>query len=221
MPTRDPIDVRIGGKAIQKAIAGDDRAALENVSRAIIVCARLVENARKRAKRGRYATPPRPYSLRRPYIVSKAYAEALGSSKLVYKSSAAFHGSQGKHAGNVTGGMWSGLRVRNYGAKGAVAEFAGRSLGSRIKRRKRGGANHNVKVANKKKAARLFSRLRVNPIQPTAVELEALSSATTLVLGENISASMGGKNGGSVGGGDMLLMRRIVDDLKRGVQVRL
>jgi len=30
---------------------------------------------------------------------------------------------------NRTGGMWAGLRVRNFGAKGAIIEFAGRSEG--------------------------------------------------------------------------------------------
>jgi hypothetical protein len=67
------------------------------------------------------------------YNISPAYAEELGiKGHTRWASSAAFHRHVGVRPGTgyVTGGMWSGLQVRNYGSEGALIEFARSSLGA-------------------------------------------------------------------------------------------
>lgn len=76
---------------------------------------------------------------------------------------------------NRTGGMWAGLRVRNYGAKGAIIEFAGKSEGQTGQwkagrgRTKNGEAKKEKwagKVNNSLKAWTVFQNKRVLLVQP-------------------------------------------------------
>ncbi len=222
MANDDPIEVRIGGKTIKNAISADDGPALERVSRALIVVSRLARTARDRSRRGQYVGSPRPYSHKRPYIVSKSYAAAVGNKRQGWRSSAVFHGAVKGVPGVITGGMLGGLRVRNYGIKGAVVEFAGRSLGSMTRKRKRGGANQRVMVANRKKASQVWRRLRVNLIQPTDTEIIAMGSATTLVLAADIGRAMSAtKTQVADTTGSILTTRQIMGDLRRGTPPRL
>lgn len=221
MPKDEPIEVRIGGKAIAKAISRNDRAALDNVSKAIVVCSRIAHYSRARVLKGKYASTPRAYAPRPRYVVSEGYAELLPITKRFYKSSKAFHAAARGKPGNVTGGMLKGLRVRNFGAKGAVVEFAGTSMGSRIKARKSGTYNQRVKVANRKKARQVWWRLRVNPIQPTDQEVAALGSVTSLLLGEKIAQNFSARPGASTMTGDRLLASLLAADTKNGTPVRL
>ena len=220
MPKSEPIEVRIGGKAIAKAISRGDRAALNNVSKAIVVCSRIAHYSRARVLKGRYASTPRSYATRPRYMVSEGYAELLPITERRFDSSQAFHRAARGRPGNVTGGMLKGLRVRNFGAKGAVVEFAGKSMGSRIKARKKGGSNQRVKVANRKKAQALYWRLRVNPIQPTDREVQALSNSTALVLGSSIATGWDAKPG-TTKIVETYHVQRISDDIRRGVPVRM
>ncbi len=222
MANDDPIEVRIGGKTIQNAITADDGPALDRVSRALIVASRLAHTARDRARRGRYVGAPRRYSHKRPYIISEGYADAVGLSRRGWRSSHVFHLVAKGVPGVITGGMLGGLRVRNYGIKGAVVEFAGRSLGSQIRKRKRGGANQRVMVANRKKASQVWRRLRINLIQPTDDEVAAMGSATTLVLADAIGRAMSAtKTQVADTTGSMLTTRQIMGDLRRGTPPRL
>ena len=102
---------------------------------------------RRRVLGGDTATAPRPYHGPFPPIISKrsgrprkhfynispAYAARLGiEGHTRWASSAAFHRHVGVRPGtaHVTGGMWKGLQVRNYGSEGALIEFARSSLGA-------------------------------------------------------------------------------------------
>ena len=221
MPKDDPIEVRIGGKAIAKAISRNDRAALDNVSKAIVVCSRIAHYSRARVRKGKYASTPRAYAPRPRYMGSKGYAELLPITERRFDSSQAFHRAARGKPGNVTGGMLKGIRVRNFGAKGAVVEFAGKSMGSRIKARKKGGANQRVTASNVKKARHVYWRLRVNPIQPTDQEVEALGSVTSLLLGEKIAKNFSARPGETVMTGDRLLASLLAADSKNGTPVRL
>ena len=92
---------------------------------------------------GRTATAPQPYKgsqedssqtkKRRSYFISPAYRDLIGAPKRYWKTSAAFHAAMGVKNGsfNVSGGMWQGLVVRNFGADGAVITFDGSSLGAK------------------------------------------------------------------------------------------
>jgi hypothetical protein len=94
---------------------------------------------RQRMLLGDTATPADPYSSNptagakdnKRYYISPAYAKEAGAGKQTrWESSAVMHSTLGGKPGNVTGGMWSGLQVRNYGAEGAVIDFGGSTLGS-------------------------------------------------------------------------------------------
>jgi hypothetical protein len=118
---------------------------LKRLSLAIDVAVATAEHIRNRAERGHFATVPKPYAgepqaknkRRRKYVISKAYAQAMGVQETKWASSAALHRAAGGTPGYTTGGMWKGMRVRNYGTEGAVIEFAGSSLGSRGSARKK------------------------------------------------------------------------------------
>lgn len=102
---------------------------------------------RRRVLGGKTASPPQPYFgprapirdkrsgrlRKRFYYISPAYAEKLGlKGQTRWASSAEFHRFAGVKPGtaHVTGGMWKGLQVRNFGRQGALIEFARSSLGS-------------------------------------------------------------------------------------------
>lgn len=79
---------------------------------------------------------------------------------------------------NRTGGMWKGLRARNYGANAAIIEFAGSSIGQEVSW-KRAGSEYKKgkkrlilkakKVTNRLKAFSVFSQKQVNLLQPDAM----------------------------------------------------
>jgi hypothetical protein len=140
----DLVEVRVNGKT------------------ALVVATRMAKTIRQRAQRGDFATKPKPYRTggrydprtgqMSPYFISEGYKEKLGAPFRRFQSSAHFHRVVGRRvAGNVTGGLWAGLRVRNFGISGAVIEFTGRSLGMRIKKRSRGKPNggYGVQVAGR------------------------------------------------------------------------
>ena len=220
MSSDDLITVRVAGKALDEAIANNDNAALANVSRSMISCSRLAYHARKRFLAGKYAAPTRRYSLRRPYIISEGYAEALGVKRRGYKSSADFHSKVKGKKGLMTGGMIKGLRVRNYGALKAVVEFAGKSIGSRIKKNKN-STNQRVNVSNRKKSSQLWKRLRLNPIQPTDDEIRAFGSATTNFLADEIFETIAAIKKTRQYEGNIMLASNLTSDLRRGSRIRI
>ena len=213
MATNDLIEVRVNGKSVRTAVELNRTRQLDRLSRGIVVAARIAKQVRERAQRGQFATAARPYSMHGSYFVSKSYAEQIGAEKRRYQSSADFHAKMRAIPGKVSGGMWTGLRVRNFGVKGAVIEFAGKSLGSQIKARKRGGSNQNVKVANRKKAARVWTRLRLNVIQPTDAEIQAIGTAAMSVVASRVA--FGGKTKINPSG-DRALARALRRDIEDG-----
>lgn len=68
----------------------------------------------------------------RTYHVGSDYAAKLGLTSTQFATSAAFHAAAKSRAGaaNVTGGMWAGLQVRNWGGTGAIIDFGGTSIGA-------------------------------------------------------------------------------------------
>lgn len=115
---------------------------LETVQLAIKVARETGAVIKRRAMRGEFATPPAPYAgeqttkkkrRKRRFLVSEPYAQAAGTSQTVWASSQEFHRAIGGVPGKATGGMWDGLRARNFGTDGAILEFAGSSTGSRVK----------------------------------------------------------------------------------------
>jgi len=78
---------------------------------------------------------------------------------------------------NRTGGMWRGLKVRNYGPNAAIIEFAGSSIGqetkySRSTTKGPDGRKRFVikakKVPNRLKAYSVFSSKDINLLEPNA-----------------------------------------------------
>ena len=121
---------------------------------------------------------PRPFG----FVVSKDYAQAIGLQDTWFESSADFHRKANVRAGSfrVSGGMWSGLQVRNVGSSGVVVDFAGSSLGSsrQSSRTASGRARRRaVKVRNQLKAGTVFRTSGVNVIQPKDNETDALVAA--------------------------------------------
>lgn len=210
----DPIEVRIGGKTVQRAVEANDLEAIGRLSAALTTAARLAKTVRARAMRGRFATQPGAYSVRRPYIVSKEYGDKIGIKKRSWPGSKAFHAQVARPVANISGGMWEGIRVRNFGVSGAVIEFAGRSLGSEIKMRKRGEPNQRVMVANRKKAAQVYFRLKLNPLQPTDREIEGIGAAVTQLAAK--ATSFGVEPKITRASGDLILARELVADIEAG-----
>ncbi len=195
-----------------------DPAKLRAVAKPLALARVMAESVYERvAIHGKPATAPKPYaehavSSRRittrtatgtktkaGYAVTQAYAGAAGVDKQNWNSSADFHRAAGTQPGTyrVTGRMWQGLQVRNFG-NGAVIEFAGVSLGSssaprvawqRIdgKSQPRRNAKGEVvvrkpkNVRNWEKAGVVFRHSRVNVVQPTDYEtrdmIDGLSGA--------------------------------------------
>jgi hypothetical protein len=223
-----PIEVRIGGKTVGDAVKANNLKALTKLAAALSVTARLAKHVRDRAMSGDFATQARPYSTRQSsqrrgfaanYFISESYATAVGESRRGWLSSAAFHEAINRKPGNITGGMWSGLRVRNFGTAGAIIEFAGRSLGSRIKARKNGKANQRVMVANREKGKQVYKRLRINVIQPTDPEIESVGAALMRVAAKLIAFGAAVKYTG--GTENRTLARQIAADVEGGRTTRL
>ena len=218
----DLVEVRVNGKSIRDAVAENRTADLQLVANALVVTTRLAKTIRKRAQRGHFATARLPYNATarknkgRPswYFISEGYQKQAGAPQRRYRHSLDFHVKAGKMiAGNITGGMWKGLRVRNFGVRGAIIEFTGRSLGSRIKKRSRGKPNQRVKVGNRRKAATVYKTLKVNVIAPRDQEIDALGTAAVEVLG---MLTAFGAPVTVQPSGDRTLARALVDDIRTG-----
>lgn len=85
-----------------------------------------------------------------------------------------------------TGGMWKGLRVRNWGGNGAIIEFAGQSVGqtgSMVKRRGRRKEGEDVvyerksKVNNALKAWTVFAQTGILVVKPDPQTQQAFEDA--------------------------------------------
>lgn len=100
---------------------------------------------RARSLRGQFATTPQPYKDRatsgprkhKSYYIAPAYAEKAGLGQQTrFRSSRNMHAALpgGHEFGNVTGEMWRGLQVRNFGQDAVIVEFGGSSLGAKSTR---------------------------------------------------------------------------------------
>lgn len=112
----------------------------------------------------------------------------LGEKGWSWKDSATWHWITRKDDSsfNRTGGMWAGLRVRNYGAKGAVIEFAGQSEGQTgVWRKGRGRRNTSKRVSwklskrvpNVLKAWTVFEEKKFLLVEPDKKTQQAFESA--------------------------------------------
>lgn len=168
------------------------------------------------AKEGRTATPSPGYSTAgRRYAVSEAYAQKLGIAERYFRTSAEFHAKAGAKPGayRVTGGMWSGLQVRNMGGSSAVIDFSGSSVGSsRQSTRTATGRMRSkpVKVRNQAKAGAVFGRSGVNVLQPTALEEEALLAGVTRWSQQILGRILGAEAGSFSTTADQQLLRDIL-----------
>lgn len=134
-----------------------DPRTLRRLQLALEVAEETARVIRRRAMRGQFATPPKPYAgpkaakggrRQRVYIVAAEYARQAGTDNTVFESSADFHRQVGAVAGNTTGLLWRSLRTRNFGSDGAVIEFGGSSLGASVKwKRKTVTERDSVEVA--------------------------------------------------------------------------
>ena len=118
---------------VSKSAAADPDA-LRRLERPMLIARIVAEHVKHRVRtKGKtaYATPR--YRTKGGYKTSSAYDKLAGVrvDDDSHSSSAAWHRAARKRAGtyDVTGGMWSGLRVRNYGRLGAVIDFGGSTLG--------------------------------------------------------------------------------------------
>ena len=211
----DPIKVTVSGKPLNKAIAAGQSRRLQRLANALVIATRLARHVRQRAQAGDFATEARNYGLSRPYLISEGYAEELGITRRGFKNSREFHQHVGRKPGNLTGGMWRGLQVRNFSVKGAVIEFARSSIGSRIKKNKR-STNQRVTAQNRFKSARVFKRLRINVLQPKQSEIGSVGAAITVVTGE--LTAFGGKTRVKDGPerSDQALARALARDIRAG-----
>jgi hypothetical protein len=116
------------------------------------------------------------------FVVSQDYAQAVGLQQTRFDSSADFHQRANVRLGSfrVSGGMWSGLQVRNVGSNGVLIDFAGSSVGGlRQSATTASGRTRKraVKIRNQLKAGTVFRSSGVNVIQPKDNETDALAAA--------------------------------------------
>lgn len=151
----------------------------------------------------------------KPYIVSEAYAQKLGLQERAFRSSRDFHAKAGAKPGaaNVTGGMWSGLQVRNYGQKQAVVDFGGSSLGATSERTSTKSGRLRSKprsVRNQLKAATVFRFSKVNVLEPTDAEEQAMVSAVSRWSQKFLEAQFGAQSANVANAGDQQLLAKIM-----------
>lgn len=122
---------------------------------------------------------------------------------------------------NRTGGMWAGLRVRNYGAKGAIIEFAGKSEGQqgewkrsqgRTKQGQQKKFKWNAKVSNNLKAWTVFRSRKVLLIEPNARTQAAFEIAINQFVAQWSADQIGAVTKGVGAGGS--LTARFLDALR-------
>ena len=117
---------------------------------------------------------------------------------------------------NRTGGMWAGLRVRNFGAKGAIIEFAGRSEGqtgewkSARGRRKSGVQKKqkwSSKVNNSLKAWTVFEQKKVLLVEPDTKTQAAFEQSIEIFAAKWLDSQTSGKQTIQVDKGNPLAVR--------------
>lgn len=150
-----------------------------------------------------------------PFVVSDEYAKLLGLSTTRFSSSAAFHQAAGTRPGTfrVTGGMWSGLQVRNVGANAAVLDFAGSTLGGKRQSSTTAGGRQRsrpVRVRNQVKAGTVFRQQGVNVLQPKEAEVDAMGAAVVRWSQNMLARTLGATVGSFQGSGDQQLLRDIL-----------
>lgn len=113
-----------------------------DLAQPMAVATAFAQHLRDRATAGKFATTPEAYKDKptsgprrhKAYYISPYYAEKCGLGKQTrFASSREMHAALpgGHQLGNVTGEMWKGLQVRNWGDDGVIVEFGGSSLGAK------------------------------------------------------------------------------------------
>lgn len=127
----------------------------------------------------------------------------VGEKVWYWKSSETWHKIARKddRSFDRSGGMWSGLRVRNFGQKGAIIEFAGRTVGQSMKkvvRRDRKGNTRaeykEQKVTNALKAWSVFSSKSINLMQPQPALQQEFEAAVEIVVATWLGKSLQGNS---------------------------
>lgn len=173
-------------------------------------------------RRGDLATAAKPYAGEvsrngkpRRFSISEEYARLTGVQETRFRSSADFHqaASVRPNTFRVSGGMWSGLQVRNYGSDGVVIDFTGSSIGgARQSEKTKTGRQRSrpVKVRNQDKAARVFRSSQVNVIQPKESEQEACGAAVCRWSQQMLGRILGAEVGAFASSADPTLLRTIL-----------
>jgi hypothetical protein len=110
---------------------------------------------------------------------AKRLVHILPEGGWIWASSNAWHETAKKDDAsyNRTGGMWRGLKVRNYGPNAAIIEFAGTSIGQEVKYARIGKEYKDgkrrlqvvsKKVPNRLKAYSVFAYRNTNLLEPSA-----------------------------------------------------
>ena len=184
-------------------------------------------------RRGDLATQPKPYSgerigkprvgkdgkngkpRKRKFVIAQDYASRIGLSETVFDSSADMHSKAGTRLGTfrVSGGMWEGLQIRNFGANGVVIDFAGSSLGGGRQSSKTATGrtrSKSVRIRNQIKAGTVFRYSAVNVIQPKESEQEACGAAVARWSQQMIGQIMGAEVGAFSTSADPTMLRAIL-----------
>lgn len=150
-----------------------------------------------------------------PFRISDEYAKILGITETRFDSSAHFHNTLGVKPGSfrVSGGMWSGLQVRNVGGSAAVIDFSGSTTGGQRQRTTTAGGrarSRAPKVRNQIKAGTVLRNSGVNVIQPKEQEIEAMVAGVTRWSQELIGRLLGATAGPMSTTADQQLLRDIL-----------
>ena len=182
---------------------------------------------RRRLKKGMPATQARPYDFQptpgaRGYVVSSLYAKrSKARGDIRSASSAEFHRKAQARPGIVTGALVNSLQARTSGSSSVMFDAQGSSIGSttRIRHIAAGARGNRRGKAAKLKAGRLvrnqwklnavWKHLRVNMLQPTDAEVQAIASSIGSGLHREFFRTMGAQNATA-------LVRGVDQDLQRG-----
>ena len=142
---------------VSKSAAADPQA-LRRLERPMLMARIVAEHVKHRVRtKGRPAYSRPRYKGRGGYKTSSTYDKRAGVrvDDDSHSSSQSWHRTARKPVGryDTTGGMWSGLRVRNYGRRGAVIDFGGSTLG-----RERG---KDARLATRIKQIRARAKARI------------------------------------------------------------
>lgn len=175
---------------------------------AVAAATALMQRVRQRLRdERRTADGAMPGYGKKPVALSEQYQRLAGLPRRWFNSSEQMHAALPNRTGySVTGAMWAGLQVRGTGRNDAIADFAGRSVGrghSKIiprNRRKPILMNEPQIVRNSQKAGAILYFHRVNILEPTMSEAQAVGfavadhygSAVTFVLSSDSVPLSGG-----------------------------